>query len=92
MEGSAILYDSTRGQSWVVVLLQAPGASGTVNIKLVGPNGRTIELHPIELAEDGDGATWMVTSADISKISTVHVTDESGRLVASGTASSTDEA
>jgi hypothetical protein len=92
MEGSAILYDSTRGQSWVLVLLQAPGASGTFNIKLVRPNGRTIELHPTELAEDGDGASWLVTSADISRISTVHVTDESGRLVASGTASSTDEA
>jgi hypothetical protein len=92
MHGSAVLYDSTRGQSWVVVLLQAPGGSGTVHIELVGPNGRTIDLHPTELAEDGDGATWMVTSADISTITTVRVTDESGRLVASGTASSTDEA
>jgi hypothetical protein len=85
MEGSAILYDSNRGQSWAAVFVQAPGSSGTAHAKLVRPDGRTIELFPIELADDGDGATWLVTSTDISAIRTVHVTDDAGQLVATGT-------
>ncbi len=91
MEGSAILYDSTRGQSWAVVFVRSPGSRGTANVKLVGPEGRNIDLHPIELADDGDGATWLVTSADISTVRTVHVTDDAGQLVATGTAPLSDE-
>jgi hypothetical protein len=90
MEGSAVLYDSDRGQSWVLVLVRSPGETGPVNVTLVGPTNQ-IRLRPIELAADGDGATWLVTSSDISKVRTVRITDRSGRLVASGTATASDE-
>ena len=76
----------------MVVFVRAPGSSGMAHAELVRPDGRTIELFPIELADDGDGATWMVTSVDISTIRTVRVTDESGRLLASGTAPASDHA
>jgi Putative zinc-finger len=90
MDGSAILYDSTRGQSWVVVFVQAPGSSGTAHARLVRPDGRFIKLFPLKLADDGDGATWLVTSADISAIRRVEITDRSGQLLASGIAPAGD--
>ena len=90
LEGSAILYDSNRGQSWVVVFVRAPGSSGTMHASLVRPDGRTIKLFPIDLADDGDGATWMVTSADISTIRRVEIADDSGRLLARGVAPAAD--
>jgi predicted anti-sigma-YlaC factor YlaD len=90
MEGSAILYDSDRGQSWVLVLLRAPGATGTAKVTLVG-SGPSITLRPVQLAEDGDGSTWLVTSADISTIRGIRVTDGTGHLLAFGTAGPADE-
>ena len=89
LEGSAVLYDSNRGQSWVLVLLRSPGGSGTAKVTITG-GGRAIPLFPVELAADGDGATWLVTSADISKVRTVQVTDTSGRLIATGTAAAAE--
>jgi hypothetical protein len=90
MEGSAVLYDSDSGQSWVLVLVRSPGETGTVNVTLTGPTNH-IALRAIELAADGDGATWLVTSSDISKILTVRITDQFGRLLASGTATASDD-
>ncbi|HJP64855.1 MAG TPA: zf-HC2 domain-containing protein [Actinomycetota bacterium] len=90
MEGSAVLYDSDRGQSWVLVLLRAPGTTGTANVTLIGTTGN-IALRPVELAEDGDGSTWLVTSADISTIRSVRVTDASGNVLGFGTAAPADD-
>jgi hypothetical protein len=90
MEGSAVLYDSERGQSWVLVLLRSPGATGIANVTISG-GGQSIDLHPVELAEDGDGATWLVTSSDITKVRSVRVTDVAGNLIASGTAAPAED-
>ncbi len=83
MQGSAVFYDSDVGQSWVLVLLRSPGAAGTVNVTLVG-DAYPIHLRPVQLGQDGDGATWLVTSSDISSIRRVEVTDVTGRVLASG--------
>jgi anti-sigma factor RsiW len=90
MEGSAVLYDSDRGQSWVLVLLRSPGATRTANVTLLG-TGRSISLRPVQLAEDGDGSTWLVTSGDISTIRSVRVTDPYGNVLASGSAAPADD-
>ena len=87
IQGSAVLYDSDRGQSWALVMAHAPGYSGSLNMVLSAANGRTISLHPIELDANGEGSTWLVTAADISSFRVVRLTDATGRLLAAGTVS-----
>jgi hypothetical protein len=91
IEGSAILYDSDRGQSWVLVLVRAPGYSGTMGVSLSAPTGPSIELRPMDLESGGDASTWLVTSSDLSRYSTVTLRSASGALLASGAAVSEED-
>ena len=87
LEGSAILYDSDRGQSWALVLIRAPGLDQQLTVTLVGSDGRTIRLpFPIKLDEDGDGSGWLVTAVDLSSYSRVRLTAPDGSLIATATA------
>ena len=82
LDGNVILYDSDKGQSWVLVLARAPGFAEPVTVTLTG-NGRTIKVpFPLEFDPDGEGWTGLVTSADISAFDQVLLTDPSGRVVA----------
>jgi len=83
VEGSAILYDSDVGQSWVLVLVRSPGAEGTVRVVLSSPSGR-IFMHRTEFDSEGSTDAWLVTANDISKFNRVLVYDGSKRLLASG--------
>jgi hypothetical protein len=83
VEGSAILYDSHVGQSWVLVLVRSPGATGTVQVVLKAPH-RQIDMHPTEFSPEGSTDAWLVTSNDISKFDRVLVYDGAGRLLATG--------
>ena len=78
LQGSAVIYDSHVGQSWVLVLCRAPGWSGTANVTLRAPSGETVDLHPMEFDAGGEGATWLVTPADLSAFDRVNVWDERG--------------
>jgi hypothetical protein len=82
VEGSVVLYDSHQGQSWGVVLVRAPGLTGTATVTLEAPDGRTIFLHPLEFQADGDAATWLVTSADLTDFNHVTVTGAGGTALA----------
>jgi putative zinc finger protein len=82
LEGSAVMYDSDRGQSWLLVLARAPGFADSVTVKLEGL-GRTIKLpFPMKFDADGEGSAWLVTSADVSHFDQVMLTDASGRVIA----------
>jgi Putative zinc-finger len=83
VEGSAVLYDSDVGRSWVLVMIRAPGTEGHARVVLVSDGGR-IRLHPAEFDPEGDTDAWLVTSADISHFDRVRVYDDAGRLLASG--------
>jgi len=83
VDGSAILYDSEVGQSWILVLIRSPGATGTVRVVLRSPTGR-ISMHPTEFNSEGSTDAWLVTSADISRYDRVDVYDEGGRQLATG--------
>lgn len=83
LRGSAVIYDSKVGQSWVLVLFRAPGWEGTVNVTLVSDDDARIDLHPMEVGPGGDASTWLVTSSDLRGFDRVNVWDESG-LIASG--------
>lgn len=86
VEGTAILYDSDRGQSWVLVVTRAPGMSGQVTPVLRARDGGSIRMHPITLDPGGDGSTWFLTAADISRFSSVQLVGVDGRVLASGVA------
>jgi len=81
--GDAILYDSDVGQSWALVLVRAPGTAGRARVVLTSPAGR-IALRPIQFSSDGDGSTWLVTSADISRFDRCIVLSMSGHMLATG--------
>jgi hypothetical protein len=82
LEGSAVMYDSDRGQSWLLVLARAPGFSDSVDVQLEGL-GRTIKLpFPMKFDPDGEGSAWLVTSADISHFNRVVLTDAHGQVIA----------
>lgn len=79
--GSVVLYDSLE-QSWGVVLMRAPGLSGAADVTLEATDGRTIDVPPLEFQPDGDAATWIVTSADLTAFDRVTVTAADGTVLA----------
>jgi putative transcriptional regulator len=84
-EGSVVLYDSHQGQSWGVVLVHAPGVSGTAAVTLSAADaagGTTIDAGMLEFQPDGDAATWLVTSSDLTPFDLVTVTAEDGTVLA----------
>jgi putative zinc finger protein len=86
MEGSAILYDSEHGQSWVMVLARAPGFTQEVKVRLEAPNGRSIDVRfPLRFGEDGDAWSGFVTSSDLSRFNRVVFIAPGGQVLATGT-------
>jgi hypothetical protein len=86
LEGYAVLYDSDRGQSWVLVEVRGLGYPQPLTVTLSAPAGRSIKLpFPIKFSADGDGAAWLVTTANISSFQRVTLTAPDGSVVATGT-------
>jgi hypothetical protein len=83
VEGSVVMYDSDRGQSWILVLVRAPGKTGQASVT-VSSSKRRIELHPLLFDSAGEASTWLVTGSDISHFDRVRVVDAAGNLLASG--------
>jgi hypothetical protein len=80
LHGSVVIYDSNVGQSWVLVLCRAPGWEGSANVTLASDTGETIDLHPMEFGDGGEGSTWLVTSENLKPFETVNVWDDRGTL------------
>src|SRR5207302_442468 len=85
VQGSVVMYDSDKGQSWILVLVRAPGESGQAHAMVSSPK-RRIELHPLRFDSGGEASTWLVTGSDISRFSHVRIVDAAGALLASGRA------
>ena len=85
LEGSVVLYDSHEGQSWGIVLVRAPGVSGTATVTLSrsdGTDSATIDAGTLEFQPDGDAATWLVTSSDLTPFDRLTITAEDGTVLA----------
>jgi hypothetical protein len=54
-------------------------------VTLSSKDGRSITLHPIQIGPEGEGSTWLVTSADIARFNGVQLTSPGGEVLASGT-------
>ncbi|HEV8683445.1 MAG TPA: hypothetical protein VGS09_11845, partial [Actinomycetota bacterium] len=87
LEGSAVVYDSKVEQSWVLVLVRAPGMEGQATVTLATRDGRTIPLHAMEFSSGGEASSWLVTSSNLRPFVTVIVRDESGTTIATGSVS-----
>jgi hypothetical protein len=85
-EGTLVLYDSTQGQSWGLVLVHAPGFQGEAQVTLHSGT-HTIEMRPLEFESSGDASTWLVTGADLRPFNSVTI-EQHGSLLASGTVTS----
>jgi anti-sigma factor RsiW len=85
VEGSVVLYDSHQGQSWGVVLIRAPGWSGTATAMLEAPDGRTIEVGELRFADDGDAATWIVTASSLEPYDHLTIVGPDGSEIAGAT-------
>lgn len=85
LEGSVVLYDSHQGQSWGIVLVRAPGVSGRAAVTLStgdGADDMTIDAGTLEFQPDGDAATWLVTSSDLTPYDHLTVTADDGTVLA----------
>jgi hypothetical protein len=86
--GTAILYDSDRHESWGLVELNAPGYRKPIKVTLVSSSGDRIDFpFAVEIDQDGHGATWLVTAADISTFRTVQLRGPDGAVLATGVTS-----
>ena len=81
VQGSVVMYDSDQGQSWILVLVRAPGMIGPAQA-VVSSGQRQMELHPLELDSAGSGSTWLVTANDISTFDMVRIVGPDGVTVA----------
>jgi hypothetical protein len=81
-DGSVVLYDSDKGQSWGIVVVRAPGVTGEAAVTLSADDGRTIEVGTLKFQTDGDAATWLVTSSDLTPFTHVTITADDGTTLA----------
>jgi anti-sigma factor RsiW len=88
VDGSVIAYDSSRDQSWVAVFIHAPGVTGEATAILHSPDGSTITLKPLTIADDGAGSTWLVTATKLGQFDHLTVTAPDGTPLADATIAS----
>jgi len=82
LDGSVVVYDSNEDQSWAAVFVRAPGSAGHATATLDALDGRTIKISPIRIQPDGDGSSWLATSADLTAFVHLTVRDASGAVIA----------
>ena len=85
LDGSVMLYDSHQGQSFGIVLVRAPGLSGEAKVTLStgdAPGDMTIDAGTLEFQTDGDAATWLVTSSDLTPYDHLTITADDGTVLA----------
>ncbi|MEA2522535.1 MAG: putative zinc-finger [Actinomycetota bacterium] len=83
VEGSVVVYDSSKDQSWAAVFVRAPGAApGKATATLEAPDGRTIQIWPLKIPPGGDGSAWLDTSTDLTTFDHLSIRDANGALLA----------
>jgi hypothetical protein len=82
IHGSVVVYDSDKGQSWVLALVQAPGMEGIGKVTLSSPDGKTLTLHPMPFAQGGEASTFLVTSSTLKEFNTAALYGPNGEVLA----------
>jgi hypothetical protein len=84
MRGQVLIYDgdpSGDWSSWAIVFAKVPGYAGSATATLLSPDGESRALPAIEF-EEGDGKTWLVTYADLTRFNSLAVTSPTGQVLA----------
>jgi hypothetical protein len=87
VEGSVVVYDSHERQSWVLVFVRTSGITGEATATLSNPAGRTIDVWPIQIDQDGRGSGWLVTGVELTSFNHIEVTAPDGSPLATGSIS-----
>jgi hypothetical protein len=82
VRGSVVAYESSHDQSFVVVFVRTPGASGVGDLLVSREDGTTWDPGVIEFDGDGDAAAWWVSDRSISSITGLRVRGPDGSLLA----------
>jgi hypothetical protein len=83
IEGSVVLYDAHTDQSWGLVIVTAPGMSGKgFQATIWTADGKRVRFFPTQLDAQGDGAAWIVTSADLHSFTRLTFSAPDGTLLA----------
>ena len=84
MQGQVLIYDgdpSGDWSSWAIVFAKVPGYTGSATATLLSTVGESRALPAIEF-EEGDGKTWLVTYADLTRFNSLAVTSPTGQVLA----------
>lgn len=84
MHGQVLIYDgdpSGDWSSWAIVFAKVPGYTGSATATLLSSGGASRALPLIEFHE-GDGETWLVTYADLTRFDSLTVTSPTGQVLA----------
>lgn len=84
MQGQVLIYDgdpSGDWSSWAIVFAKVPSYTGSATATLLSSDGASRALPPIEFQE-GDGKTWLVTYADLTRFDSLAVTSPTGQVLA----------
>jgi hypothetical protein len=76
VSGKVILYDGNPDQgwnSWGIVLAHGPVDLTNARAVLVGPDGKSMELPPLQFS-NGEGSTWLVTHEDLTNYDELVIT------------------
>ena len=57
IKGSVVLYDSGEGQSWGIVLVRAPGVTGTATVTLSSSDGTDVGNKTIDAGRSSSSRT-----------------------------------
>ena len=82
VSGSVVLYDAHTDQSWGLVLVHAPGLTGTAHAVLSSASGRTIKLLDLKFGAEGDASSWLVSTSSITSFGRLTITAPDGTTLA----------
>jgi hypothetical protein len=80
VQGSAVIYDSHEGQSWVAVFLRGPDLTGPAYVTLHAPDGRSVDMYRMHVEADGSASAWLVTPMDLQDFNRVTIRTDQGTL------------
>jgi hypothetical protein len=80
VQGSAVVYDSHEGQSWVAVFVRGPDLIGPARVTLHASDGRSVDLYQLRLERDGSGSAWLVTPMDLQDFNRITIRNDAGLL------------
>jgi hypothetical protein len=84
MHGQVLIYDgdpSGDWSSWAIVFAEVPGYTGSATATLLSSDGES-RARPLIEFQEGDGETWLVTYADLTRFDSLTVTSPTGQVLA----------